>query len=205
MQRSWTIRPNYRGKSIRRHRHKRRRRSRQQHPPRRQKRKPHQSVHSLLINRLRTVKNGIERSGNTDSAYPAERRRSCTLESSVQASKWRQCVLDDGKLITCNKSSDKCIPGGGAQKIRRKVLISTVLQRAERVGYGNGTDPPSLTFRDVAVMKDNAVRNSQPPPTPSTGQREVDLRGKHIRQIVEGERSLVGDDPLLLRPKPDGC
>lgn len=52
-------------------------------------------------------------------------------------------------------------------------------------------------------MEDDVVWHTEPPHAPGIGKREMHLRGKDIRKVMQGKRGLVGKDALLLRPEPD--
>ena len=60
----------------------------------------------------------------------------------------------------------------------------------------------SLALVDIPVVQDDAVGHPQSPPTPLVGEREVDLRRQHLRQIMQSECRLVGKNAFPLRPKP---
>lgn len=51
-------------------------------------------------------------------------------------------------------------------------------------------------------MDDEAARDPDPTGRPRRGQSHMLFRWKKIRQVEEGERGLMAEDPLLLRPEP---
>ncbi len=81
------------------------------------------------------------------------------------------------------------VEGRTPQQIGREVLGSTVLEGAPRSGSRYRPKPAPLILGDVAVMEDHPIGYVQPALAPSLGEREVNLRGQHIRQVVHSECS----------------
>ena len=58
---------------------------------------------------------------------------------------------------------------------------------------------------DIVMMKQYAFRHAESTLGPGRGQRQIHLSRERVREVVEHEGGLVREDPLLLRPEPEGC
>ena len=80
-----------------------------------------------------------------------------------------------------------------------------VEQGPKHVRHGNRAEFDALRFsRHVAVMKEDSLRHPETPLRPIGRQRQIHLSRERVREVVEHEGGLVREDPLLLRPEPEG-
>ena len=89
------------------------------------------------------------------------------------------------------------------EQVGLEVCGGAVLERPKGSCHRHGAEPDLLLLGEVAKVQHHPFRNPEPSRAPGEGKGEVQLRGQHIGEVVQGERRLVGEDAFLLGPEPD--
>jgi hypothetical protein len=92
---------------------------------------------------------------------------------------------------------------GQIHEVRRDSRRQAVGQRPPNGRHLDGSHPRPIDLGNVGVGEDHALGYPEPPLAPVGRHREVDLRGQHVREFMQGEGRLVGEDSSAVRPEPD--
>ena len=74
---------------------------------------------------------------------------------------------------------------------------------AERGRDRHGAEVRTIRLSDVGEMEQESRGNAEQPKAPRRRQRQVDFARQCIREVVEGQRRVVGGHSCLLAPQPE--
>jgi hypothetical protein len=83
------------------------------------------------------------------------------------------------------------------------VGLDAVAQGSQRRRHGHRPEARAIRIADVGEVEHEAQGNAEASPAPGRGQRQVDLSGKNVREIVERQRRFVGEHAGLIAPEPE--
>ena len=127
-----------------------------------------------------------------------------TASSWSEPPEGRERGLHGGEVTSRHQAAGERQACGITEQVGLEVRGGAVLERPKRSCHGHGAEPDLLLLGEVAEVQHHPFRNPEPARAPGEGKREVQLRGQHIGEVVQGERRLVREDARLFRPEPDG-
>ncbi len=82
--------------------------------------------------------------------------------------------MDLTELGFRDQTATKSVLGCLSQQLGRKVLASTVVQRAARIGGGDGAEPRPIPGGHIAMVQHDPLRDAEASTTPGTRQCEME-------------------------------
>lgn len=121
-----------------------------------------------------------------------------------QPAERRERSLDVVEIGRGDEAAAERLPCCLSQQVGGQSLTRAVVERSSRIGHGDRAEPGAIRGRYVRVMKHDVAWHAEAAASPSHREREVHMRGEHVREFEEGERGLVRDNPDSCGPEIRG-